>query len=55
MLELQRLAAKLTQMDAALPTKEAGEMRLRVVARPEKQLAELLAHLGLELPRLPKM
>lgn len=45
---------ELRSMDVVLPTKEAGELRLRVVARPERPLAELLAHLGLELPRLPK-
>jgi hypothetical protein len=45
---------ELRSMDVVLPTREAGELRLRVVARPEKPLAELLAHLGVELPRLPK-
>lgn len=50
LLELDQLRS----MDVVLPTKETGEVRLRVVARPEKTLAELLAHLGLELPRLPK-
>jgi transposase len=45
---------ELRSMDVVLPTKAADEVRLRVVARPAKPLAELLAHLGLELPRLPK-
>lgn len=45
---------ELRSMDVVLPTRAAGEVRLRVVARPEKQLAELLAHLDLDLPRLPK-
>lgn len=45
---------ELRSLDIVLPTRAAGELRLRVVARPEKSLAELLAHLGLELPRLPK-
>ena len=45
---------ELRSMDLVLPTKSAGEVRLRVVSRPEKPLAELLAHLDLELPRLPK-
>lgn len=45
---------ELRSMDVVLPTKETGEVRLRVVARPDKALAELLAHLGLDLPRLPK-
>jgi hypothetical protein len=30
-------------------------MRLRVVARPEPALAQLLARLGLELPQRPKI
>jgi ABC-type Fe2+-enterobactin transport system substrate-binding protein len=41
-------------MDVILPTQQAGELRLRVVARPEKPLAQLLARLGLSLPNLPK-
>lgn len=45
---------ELRSLDVVLPTRAAGEVRLRVVARPEKPLAELLAHLGLELPGLPK-
>ena len=46
---------ELRSMDVVLPTNQAGPLRLRVVAQPDKPLAELLAHLGLELPRLPKM
>jgi transposase len=46
---------ELRSMDVVLPTDGAGEIRLRVVARPEKPLAQLLAHLGLPLPNLPKM
>jgi hypothetical protein len=46
---------ELRSMDVVLPTRPAGEIRLRVVARPEKALAQLLAHLGLDLPRTPKM
>ena len=45
---------ELRSMDVVLPTREAGDVRVRVVARPEKPLAELLAHLGLELPTTPK-
>jgi hypothetical protein len=37
------------------PESEPVELRLRVVARPDKMVAELLAHLGLELPRSPKI
>jgi len=46
---------ELRSMDVILPTAEAGPVRLRVVAKPEKTLAQLLAHLGLELPRAPKI
>ena len=46
---------ELRSMDVVLPTPEAGEIRLRVVAQPEKALAQLLAHLGLEVPRAPKI
>lgn len=45
---------ELRSLDAALPTKAAGEVRLRVVARHEKPLAEPLANPGMDLPRLPK-
>jgi hypothetical protein len=44
---------ELRSMDVVLPTRAAA-VRLRVVARPEKPLAELLAHLGLELPDAPR-
>lgn len=46
---------ELRSMDVILPTRPAGEIRLRMVARPEKALAQLLAHLGLDLPRTPKI
>jgi hypothetical protein len=46
---------ELRSLDVVLPTLEGPEVRLRVVARPEKLLAQLLAHLGLELPRTPKI
>jgi hypothetical protein len=46
---------ELRSMDVILPARPAGEIRLRVVARPEKALAQLLAHLGLDLPRTPKV
>jgi hypothetical protein len=46
---------ELRSLDVVLPTVEGPEMRLRVVARPEPLLAQLLAHLGLELPRTPKV
>src|SRR5208337_1187140 len=46
---------ELRSLDVVLPVRPAGEIRLRVVARPEKALAQLLAHLGLDLPRTPKI
>lgn len=46
---------ELRSLDVVLPTVEGPEVRLRVVARPEPLLAQLLAHLGLELPRAPKV
>jgi hypothetical protein len=45
----------LRSLDVALPTIEVPELRLRVVARPEKLLAQLLAQLGLDLPRAPSI
>jgi len=41
--------------DGVRPTVEGPAVRLRVGARPEKRLAQLLAPLGLELPRAPKL
>ena len=50
---------ELRSMDVVLPVRTAGEssaqVRLRVVARPEPALAQLLARLGLELPQRPKI
>jgi transposase len=46
---------ELRMMDVILPTDAGVEIRLRVVAKPEKELAQLLAHLGLELPQRPKI
>jgi len=46
---------ELRSMDVVLPTKESGEIRLRVVAKPDKPLAQLLVRLGIELPNVPKV
>ena len=46
---------ELRSMDVVLPIRTGGEVCLRVVAKPEKALAQLLAHLGLEVPRTPKI
>jgi hypothetical protein len=45
--------ATIKSMDVVLPVKRAeisAELRLRVVARPERRVLELLARLGLDLP-----
>jgi len=46
---------ELRSMDVVLPTREAGDVRLRLVAKPDKPLAQLLVRLGIELPNVPKM
>lgn len=46
---------ELRSMDVVLPTSEMGNVRLRVVAKPEKPLAQLLVRLGVELPNMPKL
>jgi hypothetical protein len=42
-------------MDVILPVKNRGQLRMRLVARPDKPVAELLAHSGLALPTSPKI
>jgi transposase len=37
------------------PKSEPVELRLRIVARPDRMVAELLQHLGLQLPHAPKI
>lgn len=46
---------ELHSLDVVLPTDSGVELRLRVVAKPEKELAQLLAHLGLGLPQRPRV
>ena len=53
--QLLKEVATVRSMDVVLPTRSRKEIRLRVVARPDRAVAELLAHLGLELPELPKV
>jgi transposase len=46
--------ATVKSLDVVLPVKNAegqSELRLRMVARPERMVAELLQHLGLHLPQ----
>lgn len=57
--QLLKEVATVRSMDVVLPVKEPAsqgtrEVRLRVVARPDPLVAELLARLDLELPSLPK-
>ncbi len=57
--ELIKQIATVRSMDVVLPIKEADtqqtrELRLRVVARPDRPVAELLVRLGLDLPGAPK-
>jgi hypothetical protein len=58
--QLLKEVATVQSTDVVLPVKnaEAGEtreVRLRVVARPDRPVAELLIRLGLELPNAPKL
>jgi hypothetical protein len=58
--KLVKEVATVHSMDVVLPVKpdpsqESHEVRLRVVARPELAVAELLVRLGLELPNVPRL
>ena len=58
--QLLKEVATVRSMDVVLPVKptegqETREVRLRVVARPDHPVAELLIRLGLELPNVPKL
>jgi transposase len=58
--QLLKVVATVRSMDVVLPVKpgtgkESREVRLRVVARPDRAVAELLVRLGLELPTVPKL
>ena len=57
--QLLKEVATVRSMDVVLPVQEESsqqtrELRLRVVARPDRPVAELLARLGLDLPTAPK-
>jgi len=41
-------------MDVVLPVKDKAEIRLRLVSKPDKLAADLLAHMQLTLPSRPK-
>lgn len=58
--QLIKEVSTVRSMDVVLPVREPGNqepclMRLRVVARPDRPVAELLHRLGLELPSAPKL
>ena len=57
--QLVKEVATVRSMDVVLPVRDASsqetrQVRLRVVARPDRAVAELLVLLGLELPSAPK-
>ena len=58
--QLIKEVATVRSLDVVLPVKETQsqqtrEFRLRVVARPDRPVAELLVRLGLDLPTAPKV
>jgi transposase len=58
--QLVKEVATVRSMDVVLPvsqneSQQLREVRLRVVARPDRPVAELLVRLGLELPSIPKL
>lgn len=58
--QLVKEVATVRSMDVVLPIREKSSnetrpVRLRVVARPDRPVAELLVRLGLELPGAPKL
>jgi transposase len=58
--QLMKEVATVRSMDVVLPVREqtngqTREIRLRVVARPDRAVAELLVRLGLDLPGAPKL
>src|SRR6185437_2160658 len=57
--QLLKEVATVRSLDVVLPARAPGaqqpcELRLRIVARPDRPVAELLHRLGLELPTAPK-
>jgi transposase len=52
--QVLRQMATIHSMDVVLPVRNRGQVRLRLVAKPEKLTAELLAHMQLVLPSRPK-
>jgi transposase len=55
---LVKAIATIKSMDVIMPVRHNGErlsLRLRLVAKPETEVTQLLAHLGLQLPLRPKL
>ena len=57
--QLLKEVATVRSMDVVLPVKETESqetraVRLRVVTRPDRLVAELLVRLGMNLPSVPK-
>jgi transposase len=53
--QLLKEIATVRSLDVVLPVKDRPAVRLRIITKPDHLLAELLAHLGLELPNAPKI
>lgn len=53
--QLLKEVATVRSMDVVLPVKDRAEVRMRVVAKPDRPVAELLHRLGVILPRTPKI
>lgn len=58
--QLVKEVSTIRSLDVVLPIREASsqetrQVRLRVVARPDRPVAELLVRLGLDLPSVPKL
>lgn len=53
--QLLKEVGTVKSMDLLLPLRNGNDLHLRIVARPDKPVAVLLAHLGLELPNAPKI
>ena len=53
--QLIKEIATARMMDVVLPVRDRRELNLRVVSKPDEQVEQLLARLGLEIPNAPKM
>ncbi len=53
--QLLKEVATVRSMDVILPVKDRGEVRMRVVAKQDRPVAELLHRLGVILPRTPRI